>query len=117
MVEIPLPIDKYFAWLVLPSDNRLAKSPILDIDYDVRNLPISPVIATYAYSGPPIAACGNPEITLEDDVGSNLNFLTAAFDSVEGIITISLPDVNTAVKGAGECRVTSNFGRISTANF
>ena len=71
----------------------------MEIDYDVRNPPISSVIATYTYTGPPIAACGNPEITLEDDIGSNLSFLTASFDSVTGFITISLPDVNAAVKG------------------
>ena len=69
------------------------------VDYDVRNPPISPVIATYVYSGPSITICGNPDITVEDDSGANLSFLTASFDSVTGIITISLPDVNAAVKG------------------
>ena len=58
------------------------------------------MIATYAYSGPPLGACGEPHITLANgNGGPTLAFLSATFDSTSGSITISLPDKSVAQKG------------------
>jgi hypothetical protein len=65
----------------------------------VRNPPISPVVATFAYSGPPISVCGSPAIAIANSDGTNIGFLVAYFDSVNGIVSISVPNSNTAVKG------------------
>ena len=46
-----------------------------------------------------MALCGDPTITIVNDDGSTLSFLTANFNSVSGVITIALPDVSNAVKG------------------
>ena len=59
---------------------------------------MSAVIATYAYSGPPVGACGNPTLTIAAG-GSALAFLTTAFDPATRMITISLPDKTTAFVG------------------
>jgi hypothetical protein len=70
-----------------------AKNPIETVVYDVRNPPQSAVIATYAYSGPPTGACGNPTITLSDgNGGPSLAFLIATFDPTTKNIAISLPE-------------------------
>ena len=77
-----------------------AQNPIATVVYDIRNPPQSAVIATYAYSGPPLGACGNPTITLADgNGGPSLAFLTATFDPASGNIAISLPDQSQAEKG------------------
>ena len=59
---------------------------------------MSAVIATYAYSGPPVGACGNPTLTIAAG-GSDLAFLTTAFDPIKSEITISLPDKTIAIVG------------------
>ena len=59
---------------------------------------MSAVIATYAYSGPPVDACGNPTLTIAAG-GSDIAFLTTAFDPITRMITISLPDKTIATLG------------------
>ena len=58
-----------------------AKSPAEAVEYDIRDPPVDTVIATYAYSGPPVAACGIPVVTIAKADGSNLAFLTTQFDA------------------------------------
>ena len=65
----------------------------------MRNPPISPVVATYAYSGPPISVCGSPAIAIAKSDGQNIGFLVASYDLSSGMISISLPNANNAVKG------------------
>ena len=71
----------------------------MSVYYDVRNPPTNPVIATFTYSGPPIEICGNPVISVVDSEGVNISFLVVTFNSVTGIFSVSIQDVNTAVKG------------------
>ena len=58
-----------------------------------------PTIATLQYLGPPIANCGSPIIKVVNSNGSNLNFLSAFFNDITGIISITLPTPGLAVKG------------------
>lgn len=57
------------------------------------------MIATYVYSGPPISICGSPALSIINSDGLNIGFLIANFDLSSGTISISLPNVNGAVKG------------------
>ena len=63
--------------------------PAETVVYDIRDPLESPVIATYAYLGPPLSACGNPSLTIAAG-GSDLAFLTTAFDENTKVITILL---------------------------
>ena len=73
-------------------------NPVTTVNFDVRNPPVSPVIATTLYSGPPLTVCGNPVLSLKAS-GIALNFLTATFDATSGLISIKLNDPAAAVKG------------------
>ena len=75
----------------------------------MRNPPTSSVIAIYTYSGPPIAACGNPTLTISDGDGYTISFLSAIFEPVSGKISISLPDANNALKGDFALRAVFSF--------
>ena len=57
------------------------------------------MIATYAYLGPPVGVCGGPAIVIVNGGQQNIGFLVADFDSVNGIVSISVPNSNNAVKG------------------
>lgn len=82
------------------SDWISTRVPSLSVSYDVRNPPVSPVIATYNYLGPSLVPCGNPVVTIANDAsGASLAFLTAVFNAVSNTFAISLPSNNTAVKG------------------
>ena len=74
-------------------------APALNVNYDVRNPPAATTIATYVYTGPSLVICGNPTFSVRNSDGASLLFLTATFNSVSGIITITLPNNSTAVKG------------------
>ena len=50
------------------------------MDYDVRNPPASPILATFSYYGPSLGSCGEPMIALVDASGVIIPFLTASFD-------------------------------------
>lgn len=85
--------EKYNDWVT-------QQNPVANVQYDVRNPPTSPIIATYSYSGPPLSVCGNPVITITNGKdGPKLDFLTASFDAASGVISISLLDNNEAVWG------------------
>ena len=85
--------DKYEDWVT-------AQNPVAIVQYDVRNPPTSTVITTFPYLGPPLVACGNPTVTIKNGSdGPSLDFLTATFDATSGIISVSLPDNISAVKG------------------
>ena len=77
--------QKYWDW-INPNNS------IQNVDYDLRNPPTSPLIATYVYSGPLTSACGNPVISITNSDGSNTGFLSATLNSVTGNIEISLPN-------------------------
>ena len=50
--------------------------------------------------GPSLSVCGNPVLSIKNgNDGPSLDFLTASFDATSGIISVSLPDNNSAVKG------------------
>ena len=61
----------------------------------MRSPPASAVIATHVYSGPPVAACGEPTLTFVDDSVPpiTLDFLTGTFDATTLAITVSVTDL------------------------
>ena len=86
--------QKYRDWII-------AKNPVQSYFYDVRNPPQSPIIATFAYYGPPEDSCGAPVINVFSSQGTKLDFLTAGLDSVYyNQLDIFLRNNNTAVKGS-----------------
>jgi hypothetical protein len=63
-------------------------------------LPVSKLIATTEYKGPPIDICGEPAITIENVDGTALTFLVPTFDPITKEISINIDDFKPEYKGS-----------------
>lgn len=70
--------------------------PTESISFDVSDPLASLELNSYHYEGNPIAICGNLEISIQDDAGSDIEFLSAELVGEDIIVSI---DLNSAVLG------------------